>query len=212
MSGVKKTKTQEYIRTVLFMTVITFIFIAPLSFAYLKTKDMVKQNELMFLKKAVLYSADIKFPAGAKASDIDPIYGRYVSEIKDTQGKVKYFEIRDPDAGGKVKGYAYVSSGPGLWGEITGVVGVAPDMKTVTGVEFIKQGETPGLGARIEESWFKEQFRGKTGPFEKTVAEKDPAGADQFQAITGATITSDGVKKLLNKTFTDLPKIVQGGK
>ncbi|MCE1245485.1 MAG: FMN-binding protein [Firmicutes bacterium] len=212
MSTVKKSKTQEYIKTIVFMVAITFLFIAPLSFAYLKTKDMVKQNELMFLKKAVLYSANIKYPDGAKVSDIDPIYNKYVAEIRNPEGKILYYQIKDPDSGGSIKGYAYVTSGPGLWGEITGVVGVAPDKKTVTGVEFIKQGETPGLGARIEEVWFKEQFRGKTGPFNKTVAEKDPAGADQFQAITGATITSDGVKKLLNKTFTDLPKITQDGK
>jgi Na+-transporting NADH:ubiquinone oxidoreductase subunit C len=212
MSGQRKSKTKEYIYTVLFMTAITFVFIAPLSFAYLKTKDMIKQNELMFQKKAVLFAANIKYPAGAKASDIDPIYGKYVNEVKSPEGKIKYFEIKDPDEGGKIKGYAFVTSGPGLWGEITGVVGLAPDMKTITGIEFIKQGETPGLGARIEEDWFKEQFRGKIGPFEKTVAEKDPSGQNQFQAITGATITTEGVKKILNKSLSDASSLVTGGK
>ena len=75
------------------------------------------------------------------------------------------------------------------------------------GLDFVKQNETPGLGARISESWFKEQFRGKRGPF-RLVPEGVESGENEFQAITGATSTSNAVLDLLNRSIDeDLPRI-----
>ena len=101
----------------------------------------------------------------------------------------------------------FLRSGPGLWGEITAAVGMDRNLERLTGVDFLKQNETPGLGARIAESWFREQFRGKRGPF-TTVAEGLAAGENQFDAITGATNTSNSVKDLLNGTIAQVKDLV----
>jgi Na+-transporting NADH:ubiquinone oxidoreductase subunit C len=95
-----------------------------------------------------------------------------------------------------------------LWGEIESVVGVEKDLKTLTGIEFIEQNETPGLGGRITEGWFKEQFRGKRWPLE-VVPEGEPAGDQEFQAITGATNTTNGVKGILNDRLSKAERAIE---
>jgi Na+-transporting NADH:ubiquinone oxidoreductase subunit C len=85
---------------------------------------------------------------------------------------------------------------------------VEKDLKTLTGIEFIKQNETPGLGGRITESWFKEQFRGKRWPL-SVVPEGDPAGDQEFQAITGATNTTNGIRDILNNRLARAEQAIQ---
>jgi Na+-transporting NADH:ubiquinone oxidoreductase subunit C len=88
------------------------------------------------------------------------------------------------------------------------VVGFAADRQRLSGIDFLKQQETPGLGARIGEPWFKQQFKGKRGPF-TTVGEGEPSAENQFDAITGATITSNAVKAIVNAVVAaagSLPK------
>ena len=74
---------------------------------------------------------------------------------------------------------------------------------TERAVEFIKQNETPGLGARIAEEWFKEQFRGKMGPF-VLVPEGTAEAEKELDAITGATRTSNFVLEMINQSLEDI--------
>lgn len=84
-------------------------------------------------------------------------------------------------------GYAFVAAGKGYGGVISLLVGL-DDEKTIKGVTVISHGETPGLGAKITESSFTEQFAG--------IAVEDVAlrrDGGQIDAITGATISSRAV-------------------
>ena len=74
-------------------------------------------------------------------------------------------------------------------------------------VEVIDQNETPGLGGRISEMWFKEQFRGKISPLTK-VAEGEQAGKNQFQAVTGATYSTNAVMDIVNLTSDEIPELI----
>ena len=126
--------------------------------------------------------------------------------MKDQDGTVLYYEVLDP-SGAELQSFVVPVTGAGLWGEIESVVGVEKDLKTLTGLEFIKQNETPGLGGRITESWFKEQFRGKRWPL-TVVPEGDPAGDQQFQAITGATNTTNAIRAILNDRLATAEKAI----
>lgn len=98
--------------------------------------------------------------------------------------------------------------GTGLWGPIWGYVTVASDGKTVVGAVFDHKSETPGLGAEIKEASFQKPFEGKTifdenGDFTgikviKGGAKGDVHGVD---AISGGTITSNGVTEMLVRTL-----------
>ena len=96
--------------------------------------------------------------------------------------------------------------GMGLWGPISGYIAINYDKNTIYGAYFTHESETAGLGAEIKDSaaW-QEQFKGKklTLPGQEgialTVVKKnevtDPAV--QCDAVTGATLTSDGVSMML---------------
>ncbi len=179
---------------VLFMVVLTVVFISVVSGIYLTTKDRVLLNESIFQKKAVLYAAGIEFPED-NSQEIQAIYEERVTEVDGEADQPDYFRVELPSGN---TGYAVYVRGAGLWGEIVSIFGFQPDLKTFTGVEFVEQNETPGLGARITEQWYKEQFRGKKGPFE-LVEEGASDEPNELDAITGASRTSEAVLKIANK-------------
>ena len=206
MEAKKPNKLKRSLFTIFFMFAVTLVFIAVLSLIYVLTQDTIRLNESLVVKRAVLYVAGLEVPqAGTEA---DALYQKRVKEVKDNQGKVLYYEILAP-GGKELQSYVVPVLGAGLWGEIQSVVGVEKDLKTLTGIEFIKQNETPGLGGRITESWFKEQFRGKRWPL-SVVPEGDPAGDQQFQAITGATNTTNGVRDILNTRLAQAEQAIKG--
>ena len=190
--------------TIVFTLAVTVAFVAPISLAYLLTKPIVALNEEVFLKRAVLYAAGVPVPAGNE--QIVAAFATRAEAVPGASGAPPYYRIKTES--GQLSGYVFLRSGPGLWGEITATVGFDGKLERLSGVDFLKQSETPGLGARISEAWFREQFRGKRGPF-STVPEGEPAQENQFDAITGATLTSNYVKAILNTTVDQARSLVK---
>lgn len=85
--------------------------------------------------------------------------------------------------------------GNGLWGPIWGYLAIAPDGKTVIGANFDHKSETPGLGGEITTEKFQSQFSGKQ------IMDNGNWVPIEFDAITGATKTSNGVKEMIDKTI-----------
>ena len=195
---------KKRIMIVLFTIAVTIVFVAPISFLYLLTKPRVTLNEEVFLKKSILAAAGIPVPQAS--GEVVSLFTARVEEAKPAGDVPAYYRIRTE--AGEPAGFVLIRSGPGLWGEITAAIGFDKDMSVLTGVDFLRQSETPGLGARISEKWFTGQFRGKRGPF-TTVGEGEPAGENQFDAITGASITTNAVKSILNDTLTKVASLVK---
>ena len=85
--------------------------------------------------------------------------------------------------------------GNGLWGPISGYLAIAADGSTIVGVNFDHKSETPGLGGEITTEKFQSQFSGKQ------IRENGQLVPIEFDAITGATKTSNGVKEMIDKTL-----------
>lgn len=85
--------------------------------------------------------------------------------------------------------------GKGLWGPIWGYFAIAPDGSTLIGANFDHKSETPGLGGEITSEKFQSQFSGKQ------IRENNRLKPIEFDAITGATKTSDGVKEMIDNTL-----------
>ena len=85
--------------------------------------------------------------------------------------------------------------GKGLWGPIWGYLAIAPDGKTILGANFDHKSETPGLGGEITTEKFQSQFKGKQ------IASDGCYVPVEFDAITGATRTSNGVKEMIDNTM-----------
>ena len=91
---------------------------------------------------------------------------------------------------GELTGIAFQVVAPdGYSGDIAVMVGVDPQ-GTVTGIEILRHAETPGLGDKITDPWFKEIFIGKHLDNADWRVKKD--GGD-FDQITGATISPRAV-------------------
>ena len=85
--------------------------------------------------------------------------------------------------------------GKGLWGPIWGYIAIAPDGKTIVGANFDHKSETPGLGGEITTEKFQSQFKGKQ------ISADGYYLPVEFDAITGATKTSNGVKEMIDNTM-----------
>ena len=96
--------------------------------------------------------------------------------------------------------------GKGLWGPVWGYMAFKDDFNTVYGAVFDHKGETPGLGAEINTPMFELPFDGKQifnadGKFVSIGVLKGGAKPDDIHnvdAISGGTITSKGLEKMLN--------------
>ena len=84
--------------------------------------------------------------------------------------------------------------GKGLWGPISGYIAIDVD-GNIVGANFDHESETPGLGGEITTEKFQSQFRGKQ------IRKEGRLASIEFDAITGATKTSNGVKEMIDRTL-----------
>jgi len=106
-------------------------------------------------------------------------------------------------ADGAEIGFAFLAIGKGYGGNIDILVGLE-DETTIKGVTIISHLETPGLGARVTESSFRDQFAGLNID---DVALKGDDG--QIDAITGATISSRAVIDAVRATAMEKVKSLE---
>lgn len=104
------------------------------------------------------------------------------------------------DRNGNLLGYALTLQGGGYQGIIKLMIGISADLERFVGLVILEDVETPGLGAKIGSKEFREQFRdlltSKPIQYVKNIKPKPPY---EIQAITGATISSRSVVKIINQ-------------
>jgi Na+-transporting NADH:ubiquinone oxidoreductase subunit C len=199
----RRNKTAERLFTVQFMVGITFVAISAVSALYLATASTVARNETLFMKRAVAQAANRGDAASSR--ELLDWYDARVTPVP-SEGTPRYLRVQNEN--GQVESFVFVREGTGLWGPITAVCGMDAALKSFTGVSFVKHNETPGLGARISEDWFRQQIIGKRAPLtlvpEKTQSDKPT----EIDGITGATITSTAVRDILGELHAAAAGIV----
>ena len=112
------------------------------------------------------------------------------------------------DAEGNTVGYALSVSTKGFGGEIVMAMGLTPDGKIIS-ISFTELNETAGLGMKAAEPEFRDQFVGKSELLEvvKGTATKE----NEISAISGATKTSNAVKKAVNAGLEFYTAVLKGG-
>ncbi|MFN3532061.1 MAG: FMN-binding protein [Candidatus Brocadia sp.] len=135
--------------------------------------------------------------------DIQPTGTQTVDEKP--KGKKRIFKyVKD----GKLQGIGFVESKMGYGYNKSSIMSlficVEPDLETLKGIEVLDHSETPGLGGRITEDQFKKQFVGKKlRPKILVVKGRKAEGANEVDAITGATNTSRGIEAFLNDAMKE---------
>jgi Na+-transporting NADH:ubiquinone oxidoreductase subunit C len=189
------------IYTIIFSFLVAFFFVFFLSLADGATKDLVEKNNLISIQKSVLKVLDI---LPEDDNDIATVYESSF-DIVPQPGDLLQTEIE-----GEPVLIRYFS-GSGLWGTITGIIAVDESLDRIIGLDIISHNETPGLGGRIDEEWFKEQFRGEKIGTEGIKVLKGSGNQDEdssnssVDGITGASLTSASMENIVNreiKNFT----------
>ncbi len=137
-----------------------------------------------------------------------------------SKGKEYILPLYIANVNGK-KFYIFPLQGRGLWGQIYGNLALEEDLNTVGGSQFGHDKETPGLGAEIELPQFESQFVGKKifdsgGNFTSIKVLK---GASKIltgdalvhgvDAISGGTITSNGVSEMIQSNLENYLPYIQ---
>jgi Na+-transporting NADH:ubiquinone oxidoreductase subunit C len=205
--------------SVAFMFVLTLFFTSMVSVVKLFTQVRVERNESAALQGVILEVLGIPGEGAAEALHPSRLFNERVKKIERSDRIVYAGYEAD---GRTVRGYAFSVRGPGFWGPIDAMVAVEPNALRILGIAFYRHSETPGLGARITENWFKKQFQGlplyqPSG--QETLFHLKPEGtgkkANELDAITGATQTSRAVEAFLNRELQrfleEFPRLVADG-
>ena len=214
---------------IVFTALVSGAFTAGIMALHVATEPIVQANERLLTEKAIVSVFALGDPSRMTARQINETIRTRVAGLPDPDRKddplaqpieigsgdkkmrllVAYKEpvpagtkpdLKDKD---KVLAYAFPLHGVGFWAMISGWLAVTPDGGKTVGVVFTDHQETPGLGGRITESEFREQFRGRlvTPPpaGEKSIdVSRSGKGDRHVDAITGATGTSNAVEKFIN--------------
>ncbi len=182
--------------TVVFMLIVSAVFTLLLAGANAYFLPKIQENEQLAEKTAILYVFDID-QNGTAAEVLD----RFEKNVKQTTvSGVDLYEYTSAD--GTPIAYAVPFTGAGLWGTISGYMGVSAELDMITGLVFTDHSETPGLGGRIDELAYREQFKNLKIIIGTTLAYGENGGG-QIDAITGATSTSNAVLRILNQLLDD---------
>lgn len=147
-------------------------------------------------------------PVADKISAFDIDLKKELDKARTGNADKQLFPLFVFDKDGKLY-YVIPVRGKGLWGPIWGYIALEGDLNTVYGASFGHKSETPGLGAEIETVEFQKQFNGKkifdeSGKFVSVKVVKGgaaPGDLHGVDAISGGTITSNGVSEMLQRTI-----------
>lgn len=183
---------------IFYMFTITVFFSAIIIVFGSLTRKRVADNERIAFERAVLQALPLELPQGAGPRQIHEIYIEKIEEADSSSaGALRFFDA------GTLLAYALPLDGPGFWAPIKGVIGIAADQRTITGISFYEQNETPGLGGEIVTAQFRDQFIGKVIPETGTPLEilSPTATLDDnaVHAVTGATQTSNRLGRFMNE-------------
>ena len=222
-----KTNSNSY--TIIYSVIIVVIVAFLLAFVSQALKPMQDANVALDKKKQILNSLNIRdlndAQADAKYKEV-VVADRVIDEKGKvllpgtTGGEDAGFKLESKDykegklalyicrVNGETK-YVIPVYGMGLWGPISGYIALNADKSTVYGVYFNHESETAGLGAEIKDNkaW-QEKFQGKKlfkNGDDKAIAlsveKKVEDPTTQVDAVTGATLTSNGVRDMLHEAL-----------
>lgn len=119
-------------------------------------------------------------------------------------GQDKFYSVYEARYQGVLKGWVVKTKGQGYADTIELLLGLSPDLSTITGLFVLDQKETPGLGNKIITDSWRGQFIDAPADRELVVVKTGAAHPGEIDAVTGATISSNSVTALINTAIGDL--------
>lgn len=243
----KRTDKNSY--TIIFAVVMVLLVGSLLAFASSSLSGKISENKRLEKQQNILYAMGINEneESGVTFISSDKVSGEfskyitkqiviqngqvtendeaYLIDIKSEKSK-SATERRLPLFIGENKGktvYVVPIYGKGLWNDIWGYVAINQEL-IIEGVFFDHLGETPGLGANINQRFFMDDFIGENimdqdGNYAGVTVAKNNADPkneikddNEVDAIAGSTITGNGVTSMVVsdlKLYVDYIKSVK---
>jgi len=166
----------------------------------LLTKDRIEMNKQREIEEAVI---------------------QVVPGIKTSQ---KLYEEKDLtvygglDEEGNLIGFGILASGIGFQDKITLMLGADTAFTKTNRMVILDQKETPGLGAKITDEdvflrfWMDKDISGTLSLRKPAAISPEELAAKEVNTITGATISSQAVLKIVNSALERLRKYKDEGK
>ncbi len=218
--------------TFLFATVMVLVVASALAFTASALKDLQNANvrkekmqnilatigvttdrdQAETLYQKFITSAISLTEEGSVDTEVNAFEINLNNELKKPASEQR-FPLYEADVDGK-KYFIIPLRGAGLWNAIWGYIALEEDKNTIKGAVFDHVGETAGLGAEITQKWFQDRFLGEkvfntNGTLVGINVSKtnnDPKDLDkedhEVDAISGATITGDGVTAMIMERLT----------
>jgi electron transport complex protein RnfG len=162
--------------------------------AYEATRSTIAENQAAELRQAVLRV----LPGTSTFREL--VYEDGVLQILRRDGEGEDVVYAGYDQQGQRTGYAIQGKGPGFQDTIRLLYGYLPEQQLIVGMEVLESRETPGLGDKIyKDADFRRNFeRLKAVPEVVSVKKGKRSAPNEVDAITGATISSVAVVRIIN--------------
>ncbi len=178
-------------KIILVLTLVSCLSGFLLSFTYKKFNPKILENQKKEAQKKIF-----KIIPRAQKIEEEAIKSKTVNLVYDEKGEFL--------------GYCTLGEGFGYQGKIKVLVCVDKDFKKILGIDVIEHSETPGLGAKIAQKDFRDQFKGLRPDIQiKLNKKKSVLENNEIQAISGATISSESMVKILNQTLKELKEALK---
>lgn len=178
-------------RLVITLTVIGIVSALVLSVVYQWTTPYIEEHQ-----------------AEAREEAIFSVLEGAVEYEEVTKNGITFYEGYNES--GDLVGVSYIAKGSGYQGTIEIMVGADPANAEIIYISVLNHEETPGLGARITEEEFKENFADK--PFgEYELVNREPTEPNEVETIAGATISTRSVKDIVSEAGLTIEEYYGGG-
>jgi len=142
-------------------------------------------------------AAQLKAEEQASVQEVIPSAAKFAEVKSDVDQEILYYKAFDSQ--NKLIGFVFKASQKGYSSVIETLAGIFLDGK-ISAIKIISQNETPGLGAKVTEDKFTDQFNNKNS--------LDLTGV---QVIAGATISSRAVINSVMKKAQEIRELIKNG-
>lgn len=150
------------------------------------------QYKTLELREGQLVEMEAEEKMGSEGEDLPRVYAGY-------------------NASDEFIGFAIQGEEPGFQDIISAIFGYDPEDKVIIGFEVLESKETPGLGDKImkDENWLANFKALSVEPSLEVVKDGQGQKPNQVEAITGATISSKAIVRLLEKELAEWRSVLE---
>lgn len=192
-----KLNAKDILKPALILFLICAVASAALAGTNLLTKDKIEEQNRIQAETA----RQTVLPNASSFEKIEPDGGFFDPAVTEC------FAGKNGDS---VVGYVFTTTAKSYGGDIQVMTGISEEDGTVSGVALLSINDTPGLGMNAQKESFRDQYK-QAVPANGFAVIKNAAPTEgEVEAMTGATITTNGVTDAVNKAVAQYNKMKGG--